>query len=148
MSVLDTLHVEHKARQQRLKDAALKEATAPIPKPKPQDQELEPIPAHNFDIIFREVCSFYKCRKIDILSYRKFKGLPECRGMIAYMAHHMTSMTNVQIGNKLGRDPTSIWYAITKIKPTPKFKFDVLELEKRITALYIKHKEGKPNGAI
>ncbi len=85
---LDSLHEAHKARQSRLKEAAFRSVTEPDPIPisEPETDIIEAIEEQiveeiatpryrtTFEIILREVCTYYNVRKIDIISPRRFNN--------------------------------------------------------------------------
>jgi chromosomal replication initiation ATPase DnaA len=141
-SVLASLHKEHKERQLRLRKAALKAVTEPaiiplietttIAQPEPTDIPTKKF-SNTFEATLYEVCRYYDVREKDVLSNRHMPLVIKCRHIIAYILYDITKLTNPQIGAKMDRDPTTIWYAISKIKS----QLDVLqpeisELEARI----------------
>lgn len=140
---LAELHEKHKARKLRLQQAAFKAVT--VPEPLPQEPEPEPEPvieppikitSNNFDLILNEVCRYYDVRKQDVLSHRNMPFVVKCRHMVAYQLYNFTKLTNPQIGAKLNRDPTSIWYAIRKVKDNrEELKAQLDDLEKIISDL-------------
>lgn len=144
---LTLLHSEHKARKLRLKQAALKampvieevEMAVPDPAtPEPPAVELprRVIGGSNFDLILNEVCRYYDVRRLDVLSHRNVAEFVQCRHMVAYQLYNFTNLTNPQIGTKLNRDPTTIWYAILKVKNNiGKLKPQIDEIEKIISDL-------------
>lgn len=145
-SVLASLHEQHKARQLRIKQAAIKihdPEPAPIAEPEPiaePDPEPDKIVklglVNTFDIIVNVICTYYNVRKIDILSNRRLRGIAERRHMLAYMLYRMTNFTNSQIAPKMNRDPTTIGYAINKvIDHLDQYQAEIEELEKRILEL-------------
>lgn len=137
-----SLHEQHKARQERIKQAAVSNPEPPRiihdfsgkeerKKNKPKLKSIL-----TFDIILNTVCEYYNVRKIDILSSRRLRNISAQRHMLAYMLYRMTSFTNNQIAPKMNRDPTTVGYAIKKmIDSADKFKEDIEELEKRISVL-------------
>lgn len=143
--VLADLHRKHKERQERLKAAAIKEITVqPITvTPPPQEPVPEPVrgnsipPSWNsFDIVMHELCAYFKVRKEDILSERRLNYIADRRHLLAYMMYWLTDYTNPRIGARLGRDPTSIGYAIKRIQSNlPLYRKDIEELEARIKPL-------------
>lgn len=127
MGVLEDLHDEHKARQKRLQAAAIKK---PIPTPPPPRID---VPRNSFDIVIKEVCTFYKVSEDNLLSSRRQFDIASKRQILAYMTYLMTKLTNPQIGSRMGRDPTTIWYAITKIHNNiGKYQTDIDQLEQLI----------------
>lgn len=146
---LTSLHEEHKARKLRLKLAAFKALTVPDQPPEP-----EPIPepeivletpkritSNNFDLILNEICRYYNVRQRDVLSHRNMPFVVKCRHMVAYQLYNFTNLTNPQIGSKLNRDPTSIWYAIRKVKDNMEaLKTEMDEIEGIITGLMAQRK--------
>src|SRR6266576_4605632 len=148
---LDSLHEAHKARQNRLKRAALRavtEALNSVMEPKP---ELLPEPPQNgeapvryfttFDVIINEICTYYNVRKMDVLSQRRMDNVVHARHMLAYMLHRMTSFTNGQIAHNMQKDMSSISYAINKIiNHIQSHQSDIDELENRIGKLLAQRK--------
>ena len=131
---LDSLHEAHKSRQSRLKRAALKAVT----------EQPEPEPARyftTFDIILREICTYYNVRKLDILSQRRINNISHPRHMLAYMLYRMTSFTNGQIAKNMQKDISTISYAINKIiNHIQSHQSDIDELEIRIGKLLAQRK--------
>lgn len=147
MSEIATQHEQHKARQLRLKQAALKIApppAPPLPPPEPTAEPEEIIPPkkrifpNTFEATLYEVCRYYDVRERDVLSHRNIPAVVRCRHIIAYILYDITNMTNPQIGHRLNRDPTTVWYAIQKIRDNlEEHREDIEELESRIkTALH------------
>jgi chromosomal replication initiation ATPase DnaA len=141
-SLLEALNEEHKARQERIKRAAVKNTEPPrvihdfsgAEERKKNKPKIKPL--LTFDIILNEVCEYYNVRKLDILSSRRLRNISVQRHMLAYMLYRMTSFTNNQIAPKMNRDPTTIGYAIKKmIDSADQFKEDIEELEKRISEI-------------
>ena len=144
MGLLETLNEEHKARRERLRKAALKAVTKPEiiiaieikPEEEPQPQpsiERKVFFTNTFDATVYEVCRYYNVREKDIFSHRHMPEVVKSRYMIIYVMYELTSLTNPQIGAKMGRDPTSIWYAIKKVKANiSKWRPDIDILEKLI----------------
>ena len=125
-STLATLHREHKERQQRLKQAAIKIAPPPpAPEPVAASQQKPPeIVVNNpvvgitttVDIIIREVCLFYGAKERDIKSNRRINNIVKVRHVLIYLIYNLSSFTAPQIGKKLNRDPTTVGYAIHKVE--------------------------------
>jgi len=125
-TILASLHEEHKARQLRIKRAALKSLTENSSLEAGQGPEIETVKQtppekskknnSSFDIILNEICRYYNVRQIDILSTRRLNNISGPRHMLAYMMYHMTTMTTHQIAPRMNRDPSTIGYAIKKIK--------------------------------
>jgi chromosomal replication initiation ATPase DnaA len=147
VGTLEALHEQHKARQMRIKRAAIKpectllDIVQIIAEPE-ASQEPEPEIRLNlagmstFDIFIHEICRYYNVRKLDILSQRKINKISDQRHMLAYMLYRMTSFTNNQIAPKMHRDPTTIGYAIKKIMDNLDAKMpEVQALETRIASL-------------
>lgn len=142
---LTLLHSEHKARKLRLKQAAFKAVTSPVAEPAAPDPPPEPLAVElprrvtggsNFDLILNEVCRYYDVRRLDVLSHRNVAQFVQCRHMVAYQLYNFTNLTNPQIGTKLNRDPTTIWYAILKVKNhRNELKPEIDEIEKIIAEL-------------
>jgi hypothetical protein len=142
-SILNNLHEEHKARQLRFKRAAIKIA---VPTPPPLvvaviEVPPEPVPVvtpkrnliNTFDIILYEVCAYYNVREIDILSSRRLGKITHPRHMLAYMLYRMTTFTTYQIGPRMNKDPSTIDYAIKKIRgQEEQHREAIIELERRI----------------
>lgn len=147
-TLAETLHEEHKARQERIKQAGIKTEIEPSrvihdfsgreerKKNRPKIKNVQ-----TFDTILNVVCEYYKVRKLDILSSRRLRNISAHRHMLAYMLYRMTSFTNNQIAPKMNKDPTSIGYAIKKMIDTAdQHQEDITELEKRITELLAQRK--------
>src|SRR6266571_1332240 len=136
---LDSLHEAHKVRQSRLKKAAFKAVTNPEP-----ESESEPETVRystTFEIILREICTYYDVRKLDILSQRRINNITHPRHMLAYMLYRMTSFTNGQIAKNMQKDISTIAYAINKIiNHIQSHQSDIDELEKRIEKLLAQRK--------
>lgn len=141
-TLADTLHEQHKARQERIKQAAVPDSQKPRvihdfsgkEERKKNKPKLKPL--MTFDIIINVVCEYYQVRKLDILSSRRLRNISSHRHMLAYMLYRMTSFTNNQIAPKMNRDPTTVGYAIKKmIDSADQHKEDIEELERRITEL-------------
>jgi len=147
---LDSLHEAHKARQSRLKEAAFRSVTEPDPIPisEPETDIIEAIEEQiveeiatpryrtTFEIILREVCTYYNVRKIDIISPRRINNICYSRHMLIYILYKMTTFTNGQIAHNMHRDISSISYAINKIINNIKsHQSDIDELEKRIVEI-------------
>src|SRR6266404_7486106 len=151
---LDSLHEAHKARQNRLKRAALRavtEALNSVMEPEPEPRLLpEPPPETDapairrltaFDTILNEICTYYNVRKMDVLSQRRMDNVVHARHMLAYMLHRMTSFTNGQIAHNMQKDMSSISYAINKIiNHIQSHQSDIDELENRIGKLLAQRK--------
>lgn len=100
------LHKEHKARQQRIKDAAY---IPPAHEPRKRG-------GNTIDIIIEEVCEYYGVSKSDFLSQRRLNNLAKTRQITCYMVFRLTSFTNPQIAEKMNRDPSTVGYSIKKIQ--------------------------------
>ncbi len=149
---LDSLHEAHKARQNRLKRAALRAVTEalnsvmePEPEllPEPPPETDAPVVRHftTFDTILNEICTYYNVRKMDVLSQRRIDNVVHARHMLAYMLHRMTSFTNGQIAHNMQKDMSSISYAINKIiNHIQSHQSDIDELENRIGKLLAQRK--------
>lgn len=139
MGLLETLHEERKARLARIKQAAVEEPEPPkiIPEPEEEEPSIQEEVFVNkgnnsFEIILFEICEYYKVRHEDILSSRRLNSIAEKRQILAYMLYLMTKLTNPQIASKLNRDPTSIGYAIHKIRNNmERYREDIALLENR-----------------
>lgn len=148
-STLEELHREHKERQQRLKQAALKIAPPPPP---PAPEPIYVAPQHKFDslpeviinkpivgitttvnIITDVVCSFYGVKEKDIRSNRRLNNIVKVRHVLIYLIYNLTTFTAPQIGRKLNRDPTTVSYAIHKVEGNLEFlKEEISKLEEII----------------
>src|SRR5258705_1051054 len=149
---LDSLHEAHKARQHRLRKAALKAVTAALNSVMEPEPELLPEPPQNaeapvvkyfttFDVIINEICAYYNVRRLDVLSQRRIDNVCHAGHMLAYMLHKMTSFTNGQIAHNMQKDMSSISYAINKIiNHIQSHQSDIDELEKRIGKLLAQRK--------
>lgn len=143
-SLLEELHEQHKARQARIKGAAIKIAPEPIidlisPEPEPPPVVVEPpVPAWAkkppFEIIMSELCAYYAITREDILSSRR--RFADQRHMLSYILDIMTVLTYPQIGMRTHRDPTTIRYAIHKVRDgLPNRQQEIDELKARIAPL-------------
>ncbi len=149
---LDSLHEAHKARQNRLKRAALRAVTEALNSVMEPEPELLPEPPPDgdapvvrrltaFDTILNEICTYYNVRKLDVLSQRRMDNVVHARHMLAYMLHRMTSFTNGQIAHNMQKDMSSISYAINKIiNHIQSHQSDIDELENRIGKLLAQRK--------
>src|SRR6266404_8956220 len=147
---LDLLHEAHKARQNRLKRAALKAVTEALDSVMEPERLPEPPPDGDapvirrltaFDTILNEICTYYNVRKMDVLSQRRIDNVVHARHMLAYMLHRMTSFTNGQIAHNMQKDMSSISYAINKIiNHIQSHQSDIDELENRIGKLLAQRK--------
>jgi len=149
---LDSLHEAHKARQNRLKRAALKAVTEalnsvmepePVLLPEPPPDSGAPVVRRltTFDMVLNEICTYYNVRKMDILSQRRMDNVCQARHMLAYMLHRMTNFTNGQIAHNMQKDMSSISYAINKIiNHIQSHQSDIDELENRIGKLLAQRK--------
>lgn len=117
-TILESMHEAHKARQLRIKQAALRDLTAPQPEPPPPvpGDILEGIKPRGFifDTVLREICTHFNVRPEDILSTRHHPVLP--RHIMMYLLCTMTKYSTYQVGEKMHRDPTTIKYAIAKVQ--------------------------------
>jgi len=150
-TILASLHEEHKARQLRIKRAALKSLTENSSLETGHGSEIEttgqgPPEKSNknhssFDIILNEICRYYNVRQIVILSSRRLINISGPRHMLAYMMYHMTTMTTHQIAPRMNRDPSTIGYAIKKIKDNiARYQSDIDALEAALKDLLIQRK--------
>jgi chromosomal replication initiation ATPase DnaA len=138
MSVITSLHEQHKERVSRIKRAALKDLTA-----KPVEPKIGSIT----DIILTEVCAYYKVRKEDILAQRR-GAINHPRHMVVYLLYLTTSYTNPQIASKIQRDPATITYSLQKTKREAKrYQTEIDALYGRIMFLIGKKKEREANHA-
>jgi Bacterial dnaA protein helix-turn-helix len=142
--ILEEFHQQHKARQKRIKQAAICEAPPmidnSIPTPEPEINPRLSVMT-TFDIIIDEICKYYSVRKLDILSARRVKAISNQRHMLAYMMYRMTSFTNPQIAPRMNLDPTSVYYGIKKIMANYETHKDAIEeLERRINKLFSQKK--------
>lgn len=130
--LLADLHEKHKARQARIKAAAI--PTPPAPKPIPTT-EIISIPNH-FDIILREFCGYFEIRSEDVLSQRRLNYIADKRQLLAYMVYWLTDYTNPKIAARIQKDPSTVFYAIKKIQNNlPLHRKDIEALEARIKPL-------------
>lgn len=143
MGTLESLHEQHKARQLRIKRAAINpppaqeqpQATYALPEPEPESGP-NLISMTTFDIFVYGICEYYNVRKLDLLSQRKINKISDQRHMLVYMLHRMTDFTNGQLAPKMNRDPTTIGYAIHKIMNDIDAKIsEIEELEQIILSL-------------
>jgi chromosomal replication initiation ATPase DnaA len=133
MGVLEELHDEHKARQERIAKAAFKTVALP---PKPLTITSEDLPFASFDIILNEICAYFGTRVEDILSSRRQADLAKKRAMLAYMTYLLTPLSNPQIAIKMNRDPTSIGYAINRVRNNLSMHTETIDiLEAKIVPL-------------
>ena len=147
---LDSLHEAHKARQNRLKRAALKAVTEALDSVMELERLPEPPPDSDtpvvrrltaFDTVLNEICTYYNVRKMDVLSQRRIDNVVHARHMLAYMLHRMTSFTNGQIAHNMQKDMSSVSYAINKIlNHIQSHQSDIDELENRIGKLLAQRK--------
>lgn len=137
MGLLEELHEERKARLLRIEQAAIRPAPSPILPPEPLNVR-DNLPFNNFDIIMNEICAYYGDRVEDILSSRRQANLSQHRSILAYMVYLLTPLSNPQIATKMNRDPTSIGYAINKIKNNILLHRPIIEeLEAKIRPLLV-----------
>lgn len=134
-------HQAHKERQDRIKRAALKDLTKPLPPitlpPAPPTTAITipPVPFPEqyltvFDLIMRIVCARYNVRRDDVLSQRRLGNIVKARHAAIVMIYKFTKWTTFKIADKLKRDPSTIFYVLQKQEQTP---FDFSELERQIT---------------
>lgn len=117
MGLLETLHEEHKARKQRIAEAAVK-PPEPSGVRKISDLKKEMVTFKlkpSLDIILHELCKYYGMHPLDVLSKRRNAKIALRRQILMFLADRLTVMTNPQIAGKLDRDPTTIRHGITKI---------------------------------
>lgn len=137
MGLLEELHEQHRARQDRIKQAAFK------PKPKAEVTAINEVlgKSNSFELVISEVCEYYEVRKSDLLSRRRMGKIALTRQILTYLMHKLTTYTNGQIGEKLKLDPTTIGYSVKKItRDMDKHKVDLDELEARISQLLAQRK--------
>ena len=70
--------------------------------------------------IIAAVCSYFKQKKEDLLSKGKKADLAKARQICAYLMCEMLSLALVAVGEKLGRDHTTIMYARDKMEKLEK----------------------------
>jgi len=149
-TILASLHEEHKARQLRIKQAALKAVTTEPAKPQVLKSIIEkpiieaavfpPTPSPRclitaFDIVLHAVCDYYNVRVMDVLSQRRLNNIVLPRHMVSYMIYRMTSLTTKQVAPKLNRDSTTVGYGIHKIDDNKEvYREDIEALEQIISA--------------
>lgn len=135
MGLLEQLHQERKARLERIEQAAFKSTSAGF-SPEPLQVNSNTLPFDSFDIILNEICAYYKTRVEDIFSPRRMLDLANKRMVLAYMVYLLTPLSNPQIAAKMKRDPSSIWYAINKMRSNlANYAETIAELEQRIRPL-------------
>lgn len=117
MGLLETLHEEHKARQQRIADAAIRPPeNSPVRKISDLKKEMVTYKLKpSLDIILHELCRYYGMHPIDVLSKRRSAKIAVRRQILMFLADRLTVMTNPQIAGKLDRDPSTVRHAIAKI---------------------------------
>jgi Bacterial dnaA protein helix-turn-helix len=144
MSFIAEQHKLHKERQDRIKQAAIKELTKSFPvtppePPKPPAEVVLPLtpPPEGveppyitiYDVIMRCVCKHYNVRKDDVLSQRRLGNVVKARHAAAIMMFRFTRWTTFKIADKLKRDPSTIFYILQKQTNEPS---DFTELENQI----------------
>ncbi len=72
------------------------------------------------DKIIAAVCSYFKQKKEDLLGKGKKADLAKARQICAYLMCEMLSLPLVAVGEKLGRDHTTIMYARDKMEKLEK----------------------------
>lgn len=153
---LEELHEQHKARQNRIRQAAFKDLTEPQSEPEPGPHLPEPeherevneepveLPIENrpvFDIILDEVCAYYSVRKIDLFSNRRRRNIFVQRHMLIYMVYRLTNWSCYKIGQKVDRDPSSVGYALNKIMDhIDQYEEQITQLHDRIAPLLARKK--------
>ena len=70
--------------------------------------------------IIAAVCSYFKQKKEDLLGKGKKADLAKARQICAYLMCEMLSLPLVAVGEKLGRDHTTIMYARDKMEKLEK----------------------------
>lgn len=139
MGLLETTHAERKARLKRIAEAAYK-PPEPSPVQKLSDIKQEVMRLRlmpSLDIILHELCRYYNMRAVDIMSSRRQTKIAERRQILMYLANKLTTLTNPQLGEKLGKDPTTIWHGVTKIQSNiEKYQEDLDKLETLITEAF------------
>ncbi|SRR5258705_7029093 len=158
-TLLEELHEQHKARQDRIRQAAFRAVMTEMPPPEP---EPEPVHEHEgemkeepvelrvenrpvFDIIVDEVCAYYNIRREDMLSNRRCVGrtlkISDYRHMLIYMLYLTTKWNSAQIATKVDREPTSIGYALKKIMDNiDQYEEQIIQLRGRIAPLLARKK--------
>lgn len=87
--------------------------------------------------IQREVCSFFKVSKKDLLSHRRNRSIVRPRQIGMYLAKVLTERSLPEIGRRFGdRDHTTVLHAVRKvtalIASDPQFACEVNEIRRRI----------------
>lgn len=131
---LEFQHQQHKARQDRIKAAAIKIVPSPRPAPKPITPPTPKKSLFTIDIVLQEVCNYYNVEERNILSNRRINNIVTPRHMVSYMLYLMTSFTTHQIAKRLDRDPTTIGYAIHKVESQLDLHQEAIEALKKAIA--------------
>lgn len=147
-NILASMHEEHKARQLRIKLAAFKAVMIPTIEAKLDtvmeviiEPDIEPdIPDRSrwgsFEIIMSEICKYYKVRKTDLLSPRRFNNIARARHVLAFVAFRLTKLTTHQMAPRMDRDPSTVLYGIRKVEADlPNYQTEIDEIEARLKDL-------------
>ena len=128
MSILETLHEEHKARLARINAAAARKKPAPIDTlsliqevEQLRDKLQEFIENRNVtltscDRIQMAVAAHYGVSRRDLISDRRTQDIVRPRHVAMYLCKKLTLLSQPQIGRKFsGRDHTTVLHAVRKI---------------------------------
>jgi chromosomal replication initiation ATPase DnaA len=135
LSNIASQHQLHKDRLDRIRKAAFKELTKPLPVelpelPVPVIYPAEPEKYFSIsELIIRMACQRYNVRKHDIMSARRMGNIVKARHAIIVMLYQFTKWTTFRIADKIGRDPSNVFYVLQKQERHP---IDFSELEKQI----------------
>jgi chromosomal replication initiation ATPase DnaA len=136
LSHIGSQHQLHKDRLDRIKKAAFKELTKPIvavelpPLPVPVIYPAEPEKYFSIsELIIRMACQRYNVRKHDLMSARRMGNIVKARHAIIVMLYQFTKWTTFRIADKIGRDPSNVFYVLQKQERHP---IDFSDLEQQI----------------
>ena len=150
LSNIASQHQLHKDRLDRIKKAAFKELTKASPGgvsslPSGENDpavtpdypgagaiHIDERPEKYFslsELIIKMACQRYNVRKHDIMSARRMGNIVKARHAIIVMLYQFTKWTTFRIADKIGRDPSNVFYVLQKQERHP---IDFSELEKQI----------------
>ena len=146
MTELTTQHQDHKDRQLRIKRAAKVVIQPAIEAKLDAVMEIAPEEAEDlgpdrskwasFDLIIYEVCRYYKIKKSDLLSPRRFNNIARSRHVLAFIALRLTKLTIHQMAPRMDRDPSTVYYAIKKVEADlANYQTEIDEIEARLKPL-------------
>ena len=133
LSHIASQHQLHKDRLDRIKKAAFKELTKPLIELPVAVPTIYPAETEKYfsisELIIRMACQRYNVRKHDLMSARRMGNIVKARHAIIVMLYQFTKWTTFRIADKIGRDPSNVFYVLQKQERHP---IDFSELEKQI----------------